>query len=153
MTVERWTDETLDRFAATVATAIAANHEAIREATAASNDRLTRIEQIQESNARAIAANSEAITRIDERLEHFISSGNEQMDDLRAVTQAIGRDVAQLVSTQQQSSSQLNQAMIRLADTQEGIARLLANLDEDRPTILRKLNAIENKVDRLLAHQ
>jgi hypothetical protein len=40
MTTERWTDETLDRFAATVATAIAANHEAI----AASHERLTRME-------------------------------------------------------------------------------------------------------------
>lgn len=138
---ERWTDETLDRFAATVATAIAANNELIKanaEAIAASNERLTRIEQIQESNAVAIAAGNERMSRIDERLE-----------DLTAVTQAIGRDVAQLVTTQQQSSAELNQAMIRLANTQEGIARLLSNLDEDRPTILRKLNTIENKVDSL----
>jgi hypothetical protein len=40
--------------------------------------------------------------------------------------------------------------MIRLANTQEGIARLLDSLDEDRPTILRKLNTIEGKVDSLL---
>ncbi len=31
-----------------------------------------------------------------------------------------------------------------------GIANLLSSLDSDRPTILRKLNTIENKVDRLL---
>lgn len=31
-----------------------------------------------------------------------------------------------------------------------GIANLLASLDEDRPTILRKLNSIENKLDRFL---
>ena len=31
-----------------------------------------------------------------------------------------------------------------------GIANLLSFLDSDRPTILRKLNTIENKVDRLL---
>ncbi len=41
-------------------------------------------------------------------------------------------------------------AVIRLTAVQEGIANLLAVLDEDRPTILRKLTAIENKVDRLL---
>lgn len=31
-----------------------------------------------------------------------------------------------------------------------GIANLLTSLDSDRPTILRKLNTIEDKVDRLL---
>ncbi len=134
MTVERWTDETLDRFAATVATAITVNNDLIK----ASNERLARIEQIQ-------ATNAEHINRIDE-----------QIDDLTAVTQAIGRDVAQLVATQQaaeQERAEFRQVMIRFADTQEGVVQLLANLDSDRPTILRKLNAIENKVDRLLEHQ
>ncbi|NJM27952.1 MAG: hypothetical protein HC856_06470 [Pseudanabaena sp. RU_4_16] len=141
MSVERWTDETLDRFAATVATAIAANSDLIRvntEAIAASNERLARIEQIQ-------ATNAEHISRIDE-----------QIDDLTAVTQAIGRDVAHLVATQQaaeQERAEFRQVMIRFADTEEGVVRLLANLDSDRPTILRKLNAIENKVDRLLEQQ
>lgn len=44
---------------------------------------------------------------------------------------------------------ELRQAMIRLEGVAEGIANLLSSLDEDRPTILRKLNSIENKVDRL----
>jgi ABC-type transporter Mla subunit MlaD len=118
---ERWTDETLDRFASTVAT--------------------------------AIAANNEQLNRIDERLEHFISGSDERMEELAAATQALSRDVAQLVTTQEQNSRELNQAMIRLADTQEGIARLLSSLDEDRPTILRKLNTIEGKVDSLIQHQ
>ena len=38
----------------------------------------------------------------------------------------------------------------RLTNVQEGVANLLASLDSDRPTILRKLNSIENKVDQLL---
>ncbi len=114
---ERWTDETLDRFASTVATSIAA-----------SNERMTRIEQLTESNTQG-------------------------MEELKAVSQALSSDVAQLVATQEQNSRELNQAMIRLADTQEGIARLLSSLDEDRPTILRKLNVIENKVDLLLHQQ
>ena len=40
--------------------------------------------------------------------------------------------------------SELRQAMV-------GIANLLSSLDSDRPTILKKLNTIENKVDRLLS--
>ncbi len=31
-----------------------------------------------------------------------------------------------------------------------GMARMLVNHDEDRPTILRRLMTIENKVDRIL---
>lgn len=45
---------------------------------------------------------------------------------------------------------QLQSAVERLANIQEGIANLLVSLDDDRPTVLRRLTAIENKVDRLL---
>ncbi len=38
----------------------------------------------------------------------------------------------------------------QLIQTQRGIANLLSSLDEDRPTVLRKLTAIENKVDTLI---
>ncbi|MGF1490768.1 MAG: hypothetical protein ACFBSE_27055 [Prochloraceae cyanobacterium] len=38
----------------------------------------------------------------------------------------------------------------RVAKVQEGLSKMLVNLDEDRPTILRKLNTIENKLDRLI---
>ncbi|NJM65682.1 MAG: hypothetical protein HC851_08430 [Acaryochloris sp. RU_4_1] len=57
-----------------------------------------------------------------------------------AERQALSCDVAQLVVTQEQNSRELNQAMLRLADAQVGMARLLGSLDEDRPTILRKLS-------------
>ncbi|WP_019503045.1 hypothetical protein [Pseudanabaena sp. PCC 6802] len=129
---ERWTEETLDRFAATVATAIAAG-----------NERMSRLDDRMEE----LTAVTQTIGR---DLAQLIAIQQAGQEELTAVTQAIGRDLAQLISTQQQSSTELNHAMIRLAGTQEGIARLLSNLDEDRPTILRKLNVIENKVDRLL---
>lgn len=38
----------------------------------------------------------------------------------------------------------------QLIQTQRGIANLVSSLDEDRPTVLRKLTAIENKVDFLI---
>ncbi len=44
----------------------------------------------------------------------------------------------------------LQNVVERLTNLQEGMANLLASLDEDRPTIFRKLKAIENKVDQLL---
>jgi hypothetical protein len=50
----------------------------------------------------------------------------------------------------QEGMAQLRDVVTRLANVQEGMARMLVALDEDRPTILRKLTTIENKVDRLL---
>jgi seryl-tRNA synthetase len=99
-----------------------------------------------EGNARAIQAFGNEIAEF----KRVVATDHEQS---QAERQALSRDVAQLVSTQEQNSRELNQAMIRLADTQEGIARLLSSLDEDRPTILRKLNTIEGKVDSLLERQ
>jgi len=47
----------------------------------------------------------------------------------------------------------LQSAMERFTNVEQGIINMLASLDSDRPTILRKLTAIENKVDRLLAQE
>jgi len=38
----------------------------------------------------------------------------------------------------------------QLIQTQRGVANLVSSLDEDRPTVLRKLTTIENKVDTLI---
>ena len=46
--------------------------------------------------------------------------------------------------------ARLDTAIQCLTMLNEGVVNLLSSLDEDRPTVLRKLNAIENKVDRLL---
>ncbi|MBW4564092.1 MAG: hypothetical protein KME32_23720 [Mojavia pulchra JT2-VF2] len=45
---------------------------------------------------------------------------------------------------------QLQNAVVRLTNLQEGIANLLVSVDGDRPTILKKLTAIENKLNQLL---
>ena len=48
---------------------------------------------------------------------------------------------------------QLQNAVVQLINVQSGIANLLTSLDEDRPTMLRKLTTIENKLDRLLGQK
>ncbi len=83
------------------------------------------LKQLVESNARAIQAMLDS--RVEERLEFQLG-----MDQLRS-----GMD-------------QLRDVVVRLANLQEGMTRMLVSLDEERPTILRKLNAIENKLDRFL---
>jgi uncharacterized protein Yka (UPF0111/DUF47 family) len=49
-----------------------------------------------------------------------------------------------------QGMERVEDAIQRLTTVQEGMINLLASLDDDRPTILRRLSSIENKVDRLL---
>ncbi|MCC5624708.1 hypothetical protein [Nostoc sp. CHAB 5715] len=67
--------------------------------------------------------------------------------------QALADRIAELTFIQQEAIEErreLREATLRLVNVAEGIANLLSSLDSDRPTILRKLNTIENKVDRLL---
>ncbi len=50
----------------------------------------------------------------------------------------------------QAGMQRLEEAIQRLTTLQAGVVQLLASLDEDRPTVLRKLTSLENKVDRVL---
>jgi hypothetical protein len=48
---------------------------------------------------------------------------------------------------------QLEEAMLRLDRVAEGLINITPPIDDDRPTMLRKLNSIENKVYRILQQQ
>ena len=90
-----------------------------------SNNRLDRIEAIVESNARVIQGMLEQqatdrLKREEEKAEH------------------------------ERRMRFLEESQRQLIQTQQGIANLVASLDEDRPTVLRKLTTIENKVDALI---
>ncbi len=67
--------------------------------------------------------------------------------------QALSDRIAELIHVQeeaQQERRELREATIGLERLSEGIVNLLGSLDEDRPTMLRKLNTIENKLNQLL---
>jgi septal ring factor EnvC (AmiA/AmiB activator) len=100
---ERWTDETIDRFASSVTMAIQANNEAV----AASNERLNRIEQLVESNNRFLEAFGEDvrqfgqdvkqltqnIDRLSQQVAATISSANQERMDVTTRLSAINRKV------------------------------------------------------------
>jgi hypothetical protein len=50
----------------------------------------------------------------------------------------------------EEQMDEIRQAMLRLARVEEGLVTMMVSIDEDRPTVLRKLTSIENKVDRIL---
>jgi hypothetical protein len=47
-------------------------------------------------------------------------------------------------------ASRQEETMRQLVRIEEAPNRMLASLDDDRPTILRRLNLIENKIDSLI---
>lgn len=100
--------------------------------TSNGNSRLDRIEAAIEETNKIVQSNSRAIQamidqRVEDRLEH-----------------------EQRIEKQEQNLAELREIVRRVANVQEGLGRMLASLDDDRPTILRKLNVIENKVDQIL---
>ena len=45
---------------------------------------------------------------------------------------------------------EIRQAMLRLERVEEGLINMMVSIDDDRPTVMRRLMSIENKVDRIL---
>ena len=94
--------------------------------------RLDRIEAIVESNSRAIQAMLEQqakdrLKREEEKAQHEAR--------MRRLEDTVVR---------------LDDTVARLTRIEEAQNRMLANMDEDRPTVLRRLMSIENKVDTLI---
>jgi ubiquinone biosynthesis protein UbiJ len=78
MTTERWTYETLDKFASTVATAITASNERMtrieqdgERSKRESDERLTRIEQLVESNNRFLETFTERVDRLAQKVDRL----------------------------------------------------------------------------------
>lgn len=93
-----------------------------------SNNRLDQIEALLAETAQLTRSNAVAIQALTDDLVTFRLTVEQDIENARA------------------EREELRQATI-------SIANLLSSLDSDRPTILRKLNTIENKVDRLLRQE
>ncbi len=81
-----------------------------------------------------------------EELKQLVESNSRAIQALSDTIAELTNDVSTLV----EESRQAQEERAELRQATLGIANLLASLDEDRPTILRKLTSIENKVDQLL---
>ncbi len=80
---ERWTDETLDRFASTVSTAITA-----------SNERLTRIEQLVETNSQKITDLTQVVASNNRFLESFSQDLRRYTDNMDRLTHQLAASTA-----------------------------------------------------------
>ena len=131
------------------------------------NDRLARIEKIVEANSLAIEETNRAIqetrrsveetTRSVEETRRSIEETRRSIEETKKIAESNSRTIQAMLEQRATERLEHEQRMRRLenltesvARVQEGVTRMLVSIDDERPTILRKLNTIENKVDRLL---
>ncbi len=103
------------------------------------NDRLDRIEAVVESLARSVLA----IANDHQQRIHTI-------ENVEAVVQSLARSVEAIANDHGERIQTMEEVVNRVTRVEEGLTRMLIAIDDDRPTILRKLNTIENKLDSLL---
>ena len=120
-------------------------------------DRLSRIEALVESNARAIQATSANIDKLSAEIQETKAIANSNSRAIQALmeqetTNRLRHEesMSQMGLRHEEAMTEMRQLMSRMAETQAGLTRILINHDEDRPTILRRLMSIENKVDQIL---
>ena len=78
------------------------------------------------------------------------SSSGDRLDRIEAIVESLARSAQAINNDHEERIQTLKDLISRLTRLEEGQNRMLASLDDDRPTILRKLTNIENKVDRIL---
>lgn len=84
-------------------------------------------------------------------------NGSDRLDRIEVIVESNSRAIQAMMEQRatdrlehEERMRFLEENQRRLIQTQRGIANLVSSLDEDRPTVLRKLTAIENKVDTLI---
>ncbi len=97
--------------------------------------------------------NSDRLERIERLLESVIQRTDSNARTIQGILEQQATDRLKREEEKAEHEERmrfLEENQRQLIQTQRGIANLVSSLDEDRPTILRKLTAIENKVDSLI---
>ncbi len=114
------------------------------------------IRSLVESNSRAIEATrelTESNSRAIEATRELTESNSRAIETTQKLTESNSRAIEAMIDqrvTDRLRIQRLEELSASVAKVQEGLSRMLASLDDDRPTILRKLNSIENKIDRII---
>lgn len=92
-----------------------------------------------------------------DRIERLLESVAQRTDsNARTIQGILEQQATDRLKREEEKAEHSNRMKLlednqrQLIQTQRGIANLVSSLDEDRPTMLRKLTMIENKVDSLI---
>ena len=97
--------------------------------------------------------NSERLDRIERLLESVAQKTDSNARTIQGILEQQATD--RLKREEEKAEHQEQMAVMRnaiqqLVRVEQGLVNMVANVDENQPTILRKLTAIENKVDSLI---
>ncbi|MGL5833074.1 MAG: hypothetical protein ACRC1Z_07550 [Waterburya sp.] len=121
-----------------------------------SGDRLDRIENALDRLVGGLEETKANIDRLNVGLEETKAIAN---SNSRAIQAMMKQQATDRLNREEEKAE--NERRIRLLEetqrdlvrTSAGVVRLLTAMDEDRPTILRRLMTIENKVDLILERE
>ncbi len=88
------------------------------------------------------------------------NNSNDRLERIEAIVESLARS-AQAIADEhgerirflEELASRQEETMRQLVRIEEAQNRMLASFDDDRPTILRRLNSIENKIDSLIERE
>ena len=80
------------------------------------------------------------------------SHGNSsaRLERIEAIVESLARSAQAITNDHEERIQTLEDVVSRLTRIEEGQNAMLGSIDENQPTILRRLMAIENKVDTLI---
>lgn len=81
------------------------------------------------------------------------SSGNDtddRLERIEAIVESLARSAQAITNDHEERIQTLEDVVNRLTRIEEGQNAMLVAMDENQPAILRRLMAIENKVDSLI---
>ncbi|MEY2833809.1 MAG: hypothetical protein RLZZ574_3068 [Cyanobacteriota bacterium] len=81
------------------------------------------------------------------------NNSGERLDRIEAIVESLARSAQAINNDHEERIQTLEDLVARLTRLEEGQNRMLASMDDDRPTILRRLMTIENKVDQILERE
>ena len=104
--------------------------------------------------------NSDRLNRIENILDRLAIG----LEETKAITNSNSRAIQAIMEQQatdrlkreeekaqhEEKMTVMSDAIQRLIRVEEGLINMVANVDENQPTILKRLMAIENKVDTLI---
>ena len=73
-----------------------------------------------------------------------------RLDRIEAIVESLARSAQAITNDHEERIQTLEDVVSRLTRIEEGQNAMLGSIDENQPTVLRRLMAIENKVDTLI---
>ncbi|WP_019503308.1 hypothetical protein [Pleurocapsa sp. PCC 7319] len=77
-------------------------------------------------------------------------NGSDRLDRIEAIVESLARSAQAITNDHEERIQTLEDVVSRLTRIEEGQNAMLGSIDENQPTVLRRLMAIENKVDSLI---